>query len=562
MIQLGAAKVIHTGAAKVIQVADNWGILCRKAEDPLRRRKDMHDLQELVRQHRMGTRVREAARVLGMSPNTHLYYREVLGEAGLLDGSADALPDLSVLRAVVPQRIPRQQVSTASRWYEQVKALVCRGIQPRGIYDRLRMDHTDFDASYDAIKRLSHALRREAPVRAEDVVIPVTTAAGEVAQVDFGYAGKIVDPTSGKPRRAWVFVMVLGHSRHLYAEVVFDQTVGTWLDLHAHAFAAWGGTPRTVVPDNLKAAVVRAAFGVDEDAEAQRDYRELARFFGFRIDPTPPRSPEKKGKVERAVAYVCRFLATRDPQADLRRVNAELARWNQDIASQRIHGTTGRMPATVFHDEERARLLPLPPARYERITWRKAKVHRDAHVQFQRRFYSVPWEYLGKEAWIRASVTEVEIRIDDVRVAVHSRNGVGLRSTLPRHLPEYRVDLAERSPTVWRERAVALGPEVAAWVDEQWSGDTTVSALKRIQASILFLETLPPERAERVCARARAFGMTRLAELRNVVARGLDQRDLPHPEVAPAPGLPSTPRYARAIGELFLRHAEVNRGWQ
>lgn len=192
---------------------------------------------------------------------------------------------------------------------------------------QLSLEHTDFKASYDAIKRLVRGLRKAQPVRAEDVAIPVSTPAGAVAQVDFGYVGLVADPVTGEMRRAWVFVLVLGYSRQLYAEVAFDQTIGTWIDLHVRAFTALlGGAPRAVVPDNLKAAVIRAAFGVDDDIEAQRDYRELARFFGFRIDPTPPRSPQKKGKVERAVDYICRFLATRDATADLARVNAEFAR--------------------------------------------------------------------------------------------------------------------------------------------------------------------------------------------------------------------------------------------
>ena len=37
--------------------------------------------------------------------------------------------------------------------------------------------------------------------------------------------GRCVDPRTGQPRRAWVFVMTLGYSRHQYAELVFDQKV-------------------------------------------------------------------------------------------------------------------------------------------------------------------------------------------------------------------------------------------------------------------------------------------------------------------------------------------------
>ena len=78
--------------------------------------------------------------------------------------------------------------------------------------------------------------------------------------------------------------------------IVFDQKVETFLRLHAEVFEELGGVPRVVVPDNLKSAVIRAAFGVDGETVLNRSYRELARHFGFKVDPTPVRDPRKKGK--------------------------------------------------------------------------------------------------------------------------------------------------------------------------------------------------------------------------------------------------------------------------
>jgi transposase len=109
------------------------------------------------------------------------------------------------------------------------------------------------------VKRVWRQWKKARGVRAEDVAIPVEPAPGEIAQVDFGYVGVLVDPKTGKPRRAWVFTLVLGYSRHLFAKVVPDQRAETWVQLHVEAFAELGGVPETIVPDNLKAAVIRAA---------------------------------------------------------------------------------------------------------------------------------------------------------------------------------------------------------------------------------------------------------------------------------------------------------------
>ncbi len=188
----------------------------------------MHRLQELVRMHRAGTGARETARLLKMSPNTEREYREALQTAGLLDGPVDDLPELGALRAALPRRLPRQQVSSAEPWAEEVKRLLKKkGVGPRAIYDHLRANRADFDVGYDSVKRFCARLRAAAGPSADEVAIPVDTAPGEVAQVDFGYAGKLYDPGAGVLRKAWVFVMVLGYSRHQYAQVVFDQKAET-----------------------------------------------------------------------------------------------------------------------------------------------------------------------------------------------------------------------------------------------------------------------------------------------------------------------------------------------
>jgi hypothetical protein len=152
--------------------------------------------------------------------------------------------------------------------------------------------------------------------------------------------------------------------------------------------------------------------------------------------------------------------------------------------------------------------------------------------------------------------------VGDVRVSVHSRTGPGTRSTLPAHLPAHRRELAERSPEVWRERGAALGEDVLVWVDEQLNRDTALSGLRRVQLAIVYLESLPKDRAATVCRRASAYGLGRLSELKNVVERCLDLAPLPEGVDAPAPGLVGSPRFARAIGELYLSRAGVQHGWQ
>jgi transposase len=350
----------------------------------------MHRLQELVRLHRQGRGAREVARLLGMSPNTERLYRGVLVDLALLDGDPEQLPSLEVLREAVeanlPSKPPPQHASSVEAWSDAIVEMAGRGARPKAIFDRLRLEEPDFQGSLDAVKRLWRRWKKRRGPDPDEVAIPVETAAGEVAQVDFGYIGHLYDPQQGRMRRAWVFVMVLAYSRHMFAKIVFDQSTRTWLQLHVEAFAELGGVVLVVVPDNLKAAVIRAAFGIDREHTAlNRSYCELARHYGFVVDPTPVRDPKKKGKVESGVRYVkSNFVGPRALE-DATLAQAELKRWRFEIAGLRVHGTTRRQPLQVFEQEERQSLLPLPARPFVPVEWKRAKVHPNCHVVFDRR---------------------------------------------------------------------------------------------------------------------------------------------------------------------------------
>lgn len=108
------------------------------------KRTDMHRLQELVRLHRLGTGARHVARLLGLGPNTERRYREALESAGVLQGEVDAVPELEVLKAAVlkhaPPALSPQQTSSLEAHRERIEVLQSKGLRPKAIYDRLRLE--------------------------------------------------------------------------------------------------------------------------------------------------------------------------------------------------------------------------------------------------------------------------------------------------------------------------------------------------------------------------------------------------------------------------------------
>lgn len=515
----------------------------------------MDRLRELVRLHRMGTGAREVARLLGMGPNTERAYRTALKAAGALEGQPEEVPELEALKALVqthlPSRVAPQQTSSLAALQGRVEALLEKGLGPRAIHDRLRLEVAGYAASVSAVKRLVRQLRKAQGVRAEDVAIPVVTAPGEVAQVDFGYVGKLRCPQEKRLRKAWVFVLVLAHSRYLWADVVFEQSLPTWLRLHVEAFEALGGVVQTVVPDNLKAAVLRAAFTPDVPSALNRSYREVARHYGFKVDPTPPYAPQKKGKVEAGVKYVqSSFFKGRQGQ-DVEGVRAELKEWLAQVANVRRHGTTGRRPVDVFRQEEAPALRPPPQKRFTPVVWKPTRVHQDSHVLFERRFYSVPWRLVGSDVWLRVTDASLEVYAQDVRVATHARRGTGLYATREEHLPQHRADLRHRSRGYWEERATRLGEDVLTYVRAVFDSDDVLSQLRAVQAIVTHLEGFPPERARAAARRAHYYGTYSYGGLKNLLRQGLDLQPLPLALAAPATSCLPQPRFARSVAELL-----------
>ena len=96
-----------------------------------------------------------------------------------------------------------------------------------------------FTGSYSSVRRKVRKLRGKTP----KATCVLDFAPGEAAQVDFGTGPEITDVFTGDVIKTWIFVMTLCFSRHMYAEIVTDQKVATWLACHRRAFEFFNGVP-------------------------------------------------------------------------------------------------------------------------------------------------------------------------------------------------------------------------------------------------------------------------------------------------------------------------------
>lgn len=516
------------------------------------------DVVELLRVLREGAGDRRSTKLLNYNRRTIAKYRQWAQQHGLLDGPLPATADLhQLLERTLPRPLPPQQTSSLAAYATEIVDDRARGMELAAIRVRLEERH-GHAVSYSAVRRLVQRLEataRAAGPTVTDVFVRVEVAPGSEAQVDFGYAGLTVDPATGATRKTWVFVLVLSWSRHLYAELVFDQKVETWLLCHRHAFEAFGGVPARVVPDNLKAAIVQASF---HDPVVQRSYRECAEHYGFLIDPNPPRTPRLKGKVEQGgVHYVKRnFLAGRTPPQPVDELNRALRVWATHTAGQRVHGTTRERPLVRFQTVEQAALRPLPATPYGPAVWKQVVLHRDCYVCFAQAYYSAPFRLVGQSLWVRGGARTVELYTRDHQlVATPTRaRSPGERQTHLDHLPPEKVPGLTLTREACRAQAAAIGPATSDLV-ESLLEQRPLDRLRVAGRVLRLAQSFSAVRLERACARAAHFGAGDYPTLKRILQEGLDQEPLAPASAAGAGGALATDATPAAGRYTFVRHA-------
>jgi len=503
------------------------------------RRTVVLDIRELIRQLQAGQSARQIAKNMHLSRVTVGKYRTWAVAHELLSGtlpSAEALAELLAQDQALHPAAPT--ISSVEPYRAVVVDLRQRGLEMMAVFQRLRDEH-GYTGAYSSVRRFVQVLEPASP----DATIRIERQPGEEVQVDFGYAGLMFD-AAGQVRRAWAFVMTLAYSRHQYVEFVFDQSVETWLLCHQHAFEYFGGVPRKVVLDNLKAGIVQACF---DEPQVQRAYRDCAEHYRFLIAPCRVREPQEKGKVESGVHYVARnFLAGREPAA-LSANNVKVRVWMEQIAGTRDHGTTHWQPLVQFKAVEQASLLALPATPFEVATWKHAKLHRDCYLQFDKAYYSAPVRYIGQALWVRGDAQTVRIFADYTLLATFPRaTGPGQRQTNLDHLPVAKADALTLTPARCQAEAAQIGVATQQVV-QQLLDERPLDRLRTARKVLRLTETYAPDRLEQACARALRFETATYRSIKQILLKGLEAEDSSAarlPESAP-------PLFARSTQELL-----------
>jgi hypothetical protein len=299
-----------------------------------------------------------------------------------------------------------------------------------------------------------HGLGEPGP--AERVVPEIIHRPGEAMLLDWGHLCTITCPETGKKRKVWAFVGVLGYSRLMCVRLVWSFSTTVTLDVLEDIFREIGGVPSRVTTDNAK------SFSLEADpyqALLNPVFEMFAQHHGFVIEALPAAEPEKKGKVERPMPYVRRLFEAHGEWQGLDEAQAYLQR-KLKMANERKHGTTGERPVTRFLDTEAAALGSLPPTAFDRVEIAEPTVREGGHVRFQNKQYSVGTGLKGEKVLVLGTKAKVSIYHKGTLIESHDRitDPNQSKSTKTHHRPVWEQFMDDKEHQL--EGAAKLGPNV------------------------------------------------------------------------------------------------------
>lgn len=505
-----------------------------------RRELDMYKLQEIIESLLAGEPIKRIARKSRISKNTVKKYKMNLDE--ILEISPEIKNDINQIMKEFHRLRQDEKHSENFGWLLKNSELVNELGSKCDNLVRLNevLHDKGFRGSYSSLVRFmnKHTELSTSPV------MRIETKAGEIAQVDFGYAGKIYDDETGEPVKAYIFAMVLGFSRDAFFEIVTGQDVTTWINCHIHAFEHFGGVLKIVVPDNLKSAIIKASF---IDPTANRSYADLADYYGFQIDPCLPATPQHKGKVESGVKYVKNNFLPLRTFRNITDANRQLSEWNKNIARERIHGTTRRKPSDLFEIYEKPALKRLPILRFEISVWKQLKVYRDTHIQFDKAYYSVPCELRGEHVWARKTSSQIAIFHENALVSVHFPLKPGQRSTKKEHYPEDKFRYMEWDTDYCTRQAAKIG-DATLYLVNRLLKEEPIRNLRAAQNILRLEKKFGRDRLEPAARCAVSFNNFTYGAVKTILERNLNT-ELRDDEEKHGKNLDSS--YARNLAELL-----------
>ncbi|WPP51784.1 IS21 family transposase [Catalinimonas niigatensis] len=470
----------------------------------------MSQIKQLILLHQQGKGRKTIARTLGMSKNTVKVYLEKLKSLTTIkEGQGYTIEDLFRMEhPVLEAKFHPGNPAYKDDRFEDLKArldyyleeLTSKGVNKKLLWDEYREAKPD---GYGYSQFCFH-LHQQQVASKPSMVLDHTPA--EKLYIDF--AGKpmsYVDKSTGEVVKCQVFAACLPYSDYSFVMAIRSQSTEDFLYALSCCLTELGGVPLALVPDNLKAAVVKAS---RYEPEINRALEDFANHYGTAVVPARVRKPKDKALVENQVKLIySRVYAKLRHMVffDLHSLNAAIKEkvkaHNQTRMQKKPYCREER-----FLAEEKKLLQPLPKERYEIKYYRELRVAKNNHVYLSedKHYYSVPYKLIGHKVKLIYTRSMVYIFARGEQVAVHIRNfHQGGYSTTKDHLCSQHRYYKDRSPEYYKRQAAKKSAVLYELVSRIFSQNRYPEQLYRTCDGLFGLERkTEPTRFEKACQMA------------------------------------------------------------
>ncbi|WP_165046361.1 IS21 family transposase [Adlercreutzia sp. ZJ138] len=364
---------------------------------------------------------------------------------------------------------------------------------------------------------------------ASDLSLRVPHVPGDRMEVD--WAGSVmewIDMYTGEVHTVYLFVATLPYSQYTFVKPAESMAMDDWIDCNVEALHFFGGSPRIVVPDNLRTGV---DVHTQDEIVINRTYREFGEHYGLAIIPTGVHKPKHKpsvegnvGKIGERIALMLRNQRFFSMDELEEAVASKLADLNSRPFKKRADGSR----TEVFLAKEKPMLSPLPATDFEPGRWLKRTVSPEYRITVDTSTYTVPYTFAGQRVDVRVGRLTVEVFCDGERIATHPRSHKRNDDVKQEsHQPKWHTELLHQSGERFRQRAFdEIGPWGRKVVDSILSAGRAEEEGYRSCAKLLNLAFNHGGRAvEEACERA--CGITRTPSLKTVkvILANMSDRD-------------------------------------
>lgn len=515
----------------------------------------MNKIKHILRLHFEGTGSKSTSAITGVSRNVVRQYITRFKTLELTFDELQQLNDNEVYRLFFPE-VPHATLPDIDR-YKRLQLLlpeVNKALKRKGVTIEMQWQWY-IEREPDGYARTQFYQYLQQYRKRSGYTMHLEHKAGEKLFVDFaGEKLRVVDTTTGELKEVEVFVAILGCSQLTYVEACETQKKEDFITCCRHTLEYLGGSPRAIVPDNLKSAVTKSS---KYEPILNESFATFAEHYNTTILPARAFKPKDKSLVEGAVKLVYQRIYARLGEKIYTSIKAlNEAIWTLLEEHNNSSLKQGDSRRKIFEDEEKPTLLELPEIPYEIKKIKECTVMKNGHVGVHedRHYYSVPYTLTGKKVRVIYDSDKVEIYYQFKKVAEHTRNYKRNHyTTKSEHLASQHQFLSEWSSEFFLSKGKEIAEEVYQFLEGLLDSKAhPEQGYKACQGVLNLGKRFGTGRLINACKRAIEYNAFTYYIVEDILKKGMDKLNTEEEQI---PLKSITPTHKNVRGKDYYQHS-------